>query len=899
MTIRLLVWFRKIQLKCTVFFRRKVNRHNEKIAAHGIALIQKAIPLYAREDIDEAAVYSAEIADIIGQFNRRMFTSPSVSAFMELIHSYLRMIIYVNVANRDNCVVDSSLKHFNELFLSKSFQKGIVSNNLYAKILTELIRANISAMNVTTVKKLTNLYYSQLNTNGKAYMMSSLLTETFAFFAKEKHLDPLIRDVKSQIRKNRIKPVLLRIFYGSKHSQMANWQRVLFVKNVYDIANWLDLDILEIEGEISRVLISSLPPQFVLSLVDSLSMDKKYAKQLEPVIQRYAEIKHFKNIYNIITARLKEHMSGDRQELIEREYSPSTPNYIYANYLKSRQSPQVSRSLLNKISKNTVSAYRKRIANSTTIDKQLTFLLFQYIAKYQNNKQKIWAQFNEALLCVPNVNNSDTMVLLVNYDLPPGAVVSLPLMIEAKKRGCILLPTAHRMFDTYGLINEEAQSYAGSFAEDDARYEHTNTFFRQVAIDITNKSILLDGVNVYEPIYECISRWQFGYFYHYDANLWAKAKTKQLLHKIDRIFAYLDELKAYSIKSHKRIRIFSPSPHAMPYAAYFIYCEHLAGDADMKAVCVTRGYDNYFSPFDSVAIETFTALNLTNHIYNRTSFLGTEEGFEIYYKDHIGHIDEIRKQAVVWFSTQRSVHYTDNEEEERERVLAKLKDAKRLGKKIYLMNGKVVFDLGSKTTEGVVHDDMSHWATHNVEVLKNNPNVLLLIKPHPYEDDIHTTMTREEIERFHSIIKTDLTENCIYLGNSLFRNHDLYPYIDVGLTWSGTSSLELASLGIKTIMGDLWGHYDYPIGFLKVNTIKEYEDLLRHPDNYADPDGLSDRALLFLSYYSSDYVRYENKMAKSEGVNYFTDNAIVNMDAVKEYIKNGDPKIEKLFDGVM
>lgn len=321
----------------------------------------------------------------------------------------------------------------------------------------------------------------------------------------------------------------------------------------------------------------------------------------------------------------------------------------------------------------------------------------------------------------------------------------------------------------------------------------------------------------------------------------------------------------------------------------------------MNAICVRSGYDDYFLDSQEKAA-TLTAINMTRHPDARTSLFGTREGFERYYDRNRENIEQIRARSRKWFESQRSKKFDSGnleDEKKREQFLKRIEEHKRKGGRVYMIIGKLVFDMGVKYTKGCAHDDLSHWATHTVEYLKNDPNVLLLIKPHPHETRKAITMTDESVVCFRDVIKTDLSDNMIYLEGQLFRNIDLADLIDLGLTWNSTSTLELAAMGVRVIMGDEWGYKDYPIGFPRVNTIEEYEQFLRDPDSVKGVPDLQDRATMFLSYMGSEDINMKNIYTDFSTINYHLYDAKIHGDAVDRYIAEGDPRLERMMDEIV
>ena len=212
----------------------------------------------------------------------------------------------------------------------------------------------------------------------------------------------------------------------------------------------------------------------------------------------------------------------------------------------------------------------------------------------------------------------------------------------------------------------------------------------------------------------------------------------------------------------------------------------------------------------------------------------------------------------------------------------------------------MIFDLGVKYTKGVCHSDMSEWITHAVDFTnKHSDDILLLIKPHPHERRQDLTMTSEETDCLRSIIKTEMGNSVIYLDNDMFTNFELIEYIDMCLVWNGTSAIEFASHGKKVLIGDEWGHYDYPIGFIWPKTIEEYESYILNPEEIVERDDISDRAIMFLEYMSSEDVRIKNPFSSSTLMNFNQYDTALNEISVDSYIEEGDSQLKTYFDSIL
>lgn len=108
-----------------------------------------------------------------------------------------------------------------------------------------------------------------------------------------------------------------------------------------------------------------------------------------------------------------------------------------------------------------------------------------------------------------------------------------------------------------------------------------------------------------------------------------------------------------------------------------------------------------------------------------------------------------------------------------------------------------------------------------------------------------------------------------------------------------TSSLELAANGIKVIMGDIFGYYDYPIGIPRYDTRESYNKAILDCDSIDCPSDLRSKAIGFLNYMGSEDVSIRNPYTLATTTNYHVYDADIVMEAVKSFDENGDALLEK------
>ena len=100
---------------------------------------------------------------------------------------------------------------------------------------------------------------------------------------------------------------------------------------------------------------------------------------------------------------------------------------------------------------------------------------------------------------------------------------------------------------------------------------------------------------------------------------------------------------------------------------------------------------------------------------------------------------------------------------------------------------------------GDVYSGIIEWVLDTVEILKNNKDICLYIKPHPGEEysfsPSNKTVVDFIIEKFGSI-PTNMT---VIRPDMKIKSYDLFPFIDIGVVFNGTIGLEMLLNNIPVI----------------------------------------------------------------------------------------------------
>ncbi len=543
--------------------------------------------------------------------------------------------------------------------------------------------------------------------------------------------------------------------------------------------------------------------------------------------------------------------------------------------------------------------FKKDIFRTSPEDSTLAILTSRIVAlKKLYVYFKYWSKFERSLNHIPQpktINNG--VVFFVNTSSLTHASLSIGILIEAKKKGIVVLPTGQRDFITSDSSDPELNSiaYQRGYDQLNVANKHLYEWFYQWRIDWDKRSIEAQGMNIFQPVFENVARYQFSFHVDYQNDSFTRNMVMRQITILDRAIFHASMIHNWAKKKKTEVRFLSATPHYPPAAGYRIYCENHGYKDNLEFVCVSAGYDNYFKNIGDGKSETVTCLNLTRHRNCRTSFFGTKKGFTRWWKKNKCDIEFLRSKSDNWLNMRRSKHTMDVSNPLKKHVLEIISEYKSRNRPVYVACGKLIYDLAVFYMQSKSHRDISDWITHTVEIVKSK-DILLLVKPHPLEFYKEITMIEEPVQIFFDLIRTDIPENAILLDHSMFQNFELAKVVDLALFWNGTSALEYGAMGCKTVVCDDWGHNDHPVGHYQPNSRAHYEYILSNPNKVSVVRNFHSKCISFLAYMGSWDVIKPNKYAKASSVNFHQfKRAKINSEALKQLTEGEDQGMAELF----
>ena len=405
-------------------------------------------------------------------------------------------------------------------------------------------------------------------------------------------------------------------------------------------------------------------------------------------------------------------------------------------------------------------------------------------------------------------------------------------------------------------------------------------------IDWENKVVEAGGINVYHPIWEGLS----SHFGRYRISL-KDEQVEEIFRAILLIAdsALLQAQRIYNTVAGngKPVRIVGGSGQFVPNAVFNIFCREIGKDRDMHFVWLQQGYQTYYKDkatlSDRISIE-----NMTRKWPFSNPYLAHRDDFEAWVAKGQD-VAAIVAEAEQWVGTKRATTRSDLVPRARE-TLDRIESCRAAGGKVVCIFGKVVFDLTTPWEGGPAHSGMDDWLNHSIEAARGAEDVLLLIKPHPYE--VRSDIAGLVQKSFTDLIETKLPDNVIVLGHDWFNLHSLIPRLDLGILWNGTSGLELGLKGVPVLMCADWGPIDYPIGFAAPKDRPDYERIIRDPGSVSMPEDYAEKCALLLKFIASDEVMIPYDYCARPLTNKPFGPPIWHMDQVREFIAKGDPFVD-------
>jgi hypothetical protein len=339
--------------------------------------------------------------------------------------------------------------------------------------------------------------------------------------------------------------------------------------------------------------------------------------------------------------------------------------------------------------------------------------------------------------------------------------------------------------------------------------------------DPENRELSYAGVNAYWGIREdvcCVER-----RYTIDFNLPRYQKyLADIRRRIENWQILLSKVAAVGKARGIPVRFILQYIHLSTHYYCRKYVEAASAEQDISVIHSAIAYENYFGNFVKDESTTIGLQDVTKLTDLAASSCAPSDWFLRHYK-RLSNDERDRIAEAVERMTTKNRLRGDRRADALDR-LQFFKAERDRGRRVVALFGKVLFDQGLPRGEGVVHEDMRDWFDHSIEIARRNPDIHLIVKPHPHE-------FRDEIALYASEVLKDWLPNPVpnnvhLLGNDEYNLHELVEILDMALVWFGMSALELGVLRVPTIHGAEYSVITFPVGHLVPTSRQDFEHLI-------------------------------------------------------------------------
>ena len=347
-------------------------------------------------------------------------------------------------------------------------------------------------------------------------------------------------------------------------------------------------------------------------------------------------------------------------------------------------------------------------------------------------------------------------------------------------------------------------------------------------IDPSNRNITCNGINVYQGLYERVSRVQKRFVVDWNAPSSVLFK-KMWIRQIDRLTYTLDQVRCYCEQAGIKVLLTSLQSHFAPYCMLRSYAD--AFPNQFEHVTFNSSYENWKSNMAGDQLSTLTLMNNTRFEAPSHPAFGRAENFNTWYQDvYLPNKEALWEEHGKLVSLNRAGELTP----ESQAILEQIKERSRKAKRVFCALGKIPYDLVVPYQGGPGHSDMKDWITHMAESVRGS-ETLLLIKPHPHE--LSYQISGKPNEGFIDLIESPDNENVFVLPHRGISLPHLDGLVDHFTCWNGSSIAELGANGKSIMASDDWARKNYPIEVFTASNREEATAILRgekelqmHPD---------------------------------------------------------------------
>ena len=403
-------------------------------------------------------------------------------------------------------------------------------------------------------------------------------------------------------------------------------------------------------------------------------------------------------------------------------------------------------------------------------------------------------------------------------------------------------------------------------------------------IDPARQTIAAAGFNFYQPIAARIGTAFRRYKIDFDHPA-VRVFIRRYIAQCDAALALCARITENVAKRGLIVRFLGCMTHYPPAAVYRAWCHAQIGKTDMQYVTFDSGYDLFYSNVPSPTTTSISVANLTRNPAMTSPCHAVTSRFAEWRKEQTDKTAIADEAARIAALDRAGAVNSPGARDMREKIMAH----RLAGGRVVALFGKMVYDVWLDADKGPAHANMLDWINHTVKTLAKS-DVMLLIKPHPYETMPELWRT---VQYFTELVPRPLAANIHILDHRWFNIKDMVKLIDVSVMWNGSAGLELLSQGVPVIMCSHWAEADPTMHFTRPRDRAEYETLLRNPGSLYVPPSVREDAALLLKYMSTDEVIIPYDYANMPALRGVDAGAIRwNMERAQACLEKGDPHVD-------
>ncbi len=504
----------------------------------------------------------------------------------------------------------------------------------------------------------------------------------------------------------------------------------------------------------------------------------------------------------------------------------------------------------------------------------------------RGNDISIYRHYLESAAIVnnaPTINHPKGIIFFGNYGTFFSAILPV-VLYTLRKRGYAVWP----MFNNHIPLNVPLFHPLAKFAY---ALPHTSgTLQLEWTLDYDSKRIEAVGVNFYGCFFEAITILVRRYEFDWESPD-IQRQFRRLLKRTDSVVAWIHALCRQLEDMHRppKIAVMSQFAYNLPESALRRYLAEKG--CNLVHFIYYKNVANYDLVHSRSDISTrVSGLDMTLWPDCRLSFLPTRSRFEPWYTKErnspkfLAALEQIRQNLLA------DVIVTHNE------TLDYLREQKAKSKRIICCIGRLLFDQAEHKLGGPAHEDICDWLRHSIEVAVSNPNIIVLIRPHPHESNPTASVRARQTLR--DVLPREFPPNVLYINPQEMTLQSLIGIMDLAVLWLGTAAWELSALDVPCAVMSHAGYDQVPFNAIFPKSREDYTQLLTSP-SFPQPDAETRlRGAACLHYVKTANLTRPYPYAFVRGSNSFRTVPWYRNDLIRRFMIEGDKNIDFVVDQI-